>query len=339
MEWKKNIIELFPDQSDYLINFLEIIPLKSINPFLLDSNFQEYINKISSFTPILFVFDVEFQNIDKKQEKHILEFGGIIFVKKNSHWYYLGNFHFNLPPITSIDKLGLIQSQYTTISSETRKQIEELEKEYLYANQLNSDQSNFEKLYYQFINSPLSKKKNIPYIDPKPENYKKIIKSFKNMSFQLRRKDIGSKVFDKVWQLYLNDTYVIERTININNKWLKAFIDILTNSTLLVKGNQDIIAINNLLKKYKFKPINDNLFIFDIAIFNESLRKLCNSAELEKTYWCLLEHNLVTNIISETIKKIFSNLVIKDKVLAHNPLVDAYFTFVVGITVITRLNI
>lgn len=46
--------------------------------------------------------------------------GGILLVKQNNKWYYYGNFHFNLPPVTTLSKLNLIVSDYINVSKKLK---------------------------------------------------------------------------------------------------------------------------------------------------------------------------------------------------------------------------
>ena len=63
---------------------------------------------------------------------------------------------------------------------------------------------------------------------------------------------------------------------------------------------------------------------FDIAQHNKILFDKCDSAELEKTYLCLQKMNLTQkyNKYSDIINKF-------TKMKAHNPLTDAYYTWVI----------
>lgn len=344
---EKYIKDNLPEElAEALIKFLSEMKLYNINPMPLNSKFQEILGLIGGFFPLLFIFDIEFQHIRKanpKKSKHILEFGGIMFIQKNREWSYLCSFHFNLPPITSIDKLGVIQSKYMTVTENTKEKVIELENNYLFNNVLEKYKNNpekFKELYEEFIESKLAKRKKISYLNPIPENFNKIIRIFKDISFTLGKNDIGDENFNKLWDLYLNDKYVKERTIKVKKEWLRAFHTVLRYSIPVVKGNMDIIALDNLMDKYKIDSISDKIQIYDIALFNAAFRKFCNSAELEKSYWCLIEHSLIDPELEGSLKDIFRNLCIKDKKLsAHNPLVDSYYTLVVALSMSTRLKL
>lgn len=314
------------------------IPVKNLNTFKLNNKIQIILNKItleSSKTSIL-IFDIEFQT--HYNDKHLLELGGILLVKQLNEWYYYGNFHFNLPPVKNITKLNLLQSDYINVSKETEKKIIKIEKNYLYHKKLEKYKNEPDK-FIKYFNSI----ENIPIINNKKiklneNNFNQIIKKVKDISFTLKLKDVGSYNFNKIWNLYLQDKYVKERTINPNKEWLMSLYQTMTTSLLMVKGNMDLIAINNLMKLYNLPILPKKIFVYDIAFFNDIFRKLCNNAQLETTYYCILEKKLLDPNLKKDLKKIFKSLVLKDKkLIAHNPLVDSFYTLIVGLTMYDNL--
>jgi hypothetical protein len=314
------------------------IPVKNLNTFKLNNTIQIILNKItleSSKTSIL-IFDIEFQT--HSNDKHLLELGGILLVKQLNEWYYYGNFHFNLPPVKNTTKLNLLQSDYINVSKETEKKIIEIEKNYLYHKKLEkykNEPSKFMKYFNSIENIPVIKKKKLKLNE---NNFNQIIKKVKDISFTLKLKDVGSYNFNKIWNLYLQDKYVKERTINPNKEWLMSLYETMTNSLLMVKGNMDLIAINNLMKQYNLPILPKKIFVYDIAFFNDIFRKLCNNAQLETTYYCILENKLLDPNLKKDLKKIFKSLVLKDKkLIAHNPLVDSFYTLIVGLTMYDNL--
>lgn len=314
------------------------IPVKNLNTFKLNNTIQIILNKItseSSKTSIL-IFDIEFQT--HSNDKHLLELGGILLVKQLNEWYYYGNFHFNLPPVKNTTKLNLLQSDYINVSKETEKKIIEIEKNYLYHKKLEkykNEPSKFIKYFNSIENIPVIKKKKLKLNE---NNFNQIIKKVKDISFTLKLKDVGSYNFNKIWNLYLHDKYVKERTINPNKEWLMSLYETMTNSLLMVKGNMDLIAINNLMKQYNLPILPKKIFVYDIAFFNDIFRKLCNNAQLETTYYCILENKLLDPNLKKDLKKIFKSLVLKNKkLIAHNPLVDSFYTLIVGLTMYDNL--
>jgi hypothetical protein len=100
----------------------------------------------------------------------------------------------------------------------------------------------------------------------------------------------------------------------------------------------DLIAINNLMKQYNLPMLPKTIVVYDIAFFNDIFRKLCNNAQLEKTYYCIIEKNLLDPNLKKDLKKIFRSLVLNDKkLIAHNPLVDSFYTLIVGLTMYDKL--
>jgi hypothetical protein len=326
--------------------FLDGVPFRSMGTTPLTPKFQSLLKIIGGYAPLIFVFDIEFQHLRKersKRSRHLLEFGGMLFMQnKQKEWSYLGSIHFNLPPVGRVDNLGVIQSKYATVSPKTQARMEEIEEDYLFYKvlELNKDNpSDFVRLYREFVRTPLAKKKRIPHIDPVPENFAKIIRVFKDMSFTLGKSDVGSANFSKVWKLYLNDPWVKSRTLTPTKRWLEAFAKVVTSSVPVVKGNMDIIALDNLFERFRMPAISDRVPLFDIAIFNTAFRQLCSSAELEKTYWCLLEKSLVDPELEPSLKGIYRDLAMRERTLvAHNPLVDSFYTLVVALTMGTRLD-
>ena len=312
------------------------IPLKNLDTFKFNEKIQIILNKITSLTSIL-IFDIEFQS--HLNERYLLEMGGILLVKQNDKWYYYGNFHFNLPPVKILSKLNLIVSDYINVSKQTQKKIENIEKQYLYHRKLEKykdEPIKFMKYFNSIKDLPLIKKKKI---DINKNNLNQIIKKIKEITFSLNIKDIGSENFHKIWNLYLEDKYVKERTIIPTKEWLKSLYNMLSSSLLMVKGNMDIIAINNLMKQYNLPVLPKTILVYDIAYFNDIFRKLCNNAKLENTYNCIIEKNLLDPELKQDFIKIFNSLVLNEKkLIAHNPLVDSFYTLIVGLTMYNNNN-
>ena len=265
--------------------------------------------------------------------------GGIFLSKQGNEWYYYGNFHFNLPPVKTITKLNVIQSDYINVSKQTKKKIEQIEKQYLYHKKLEKYKDNpikFMKYYDSIKDLPIIKKKKLK-VDK--NNLNQLLKKIKDISYTLKLKDIGSDNFNKIWDLYLDDKYVKERTIKPTEEWLSSLYDTLSGSLLMVKGNMDLIAINNLMNQYDLPVLPKTIFVYDIAFFNDIFRKLCDNAQLETTYHCIIENNLLDPELNQDLKKIFKSLVLIDKKLVpHNPLVDSFYTLIVGLTMYNNNN-
>jgi hypothetical protein len=313
------------------------LPLKNLKTFKLNEKLQTILNKITLLSSIL-IFDIEFQT--HFNDKHLLEMGGILLAKQDNEWYYYGNFHFNLPPVKkTLSKLNVIQSDYINVSKQTQTKIENIEKQYLYHKKLEKykdDSIKFMKYYNSIKDLPILKKKKLKVNE---NNLNQLLKKIKDISFTLKLKDIGSDNFYKLWNLYLDDKCVKERTIIPTKEWLSSLYDTLSSSLLMVKGDMDLIAINNLMKQYNLPILPKKIMVYDIAFFNEIFRKLCNNAQLETTYHCIIEKNLLDPELNPDLKKIFKSLVLIDnKLVAHNPLVDSFYTLIVGLTMYNNNN-
>jgi hypothetical protein len=312
------------------------IPLKNLNTFKLNNKLQKILNTMTALSSIL-IFDIEFQT--HYNDKHLLEMGGILLTKQENEWYYYGNFHFNIPPVKAITKLNVIQSDYINVSKKTQKKIEQIEKQYLYHKKLEKykdDPNKFMKYYNSIKDLPIIKRKKFKVDE---NNLNQLLKKVKDISFTLKLKDIGNDNFHKLWDLYLDDKYVKERTIKPTKEWLSSLYETLSSSLLMVKGDMDLIAINNLMKQYNLPILPKKIMVYDIAFFNDMFRKLCNNAQLETTYHCIIEKNLLDPELNQNLKKIFKSLVLIDKKLvAHNPLVDSFYTLIVGITMYNNSN-
>lgn len=310
--------------------FLKDILLKNIQNIPVHGKLASILNYVGGFTDYVFVFDAEFQHI-QRNTKHILEFGGIMFRKEQQKWVYVGNMHFNLPPIK--ENLGVIHSTFLTVTPKTAKLMEEVEENYLFhprMENLKDDPEAFSAFYYEVMDKPIVKRKNLPRMDPRTDQTK-IIKMFKNFTFQLTKKDVGKANWKRMWQLYVNDPWVKKRTIVPKKPWLEAFSNLLQNSVSVVKGNQDLVAIDNLFARYNMPMLQGKLNTIDIAVFNAVFRQKCESAELEKSYWCLIEKKLIDPELKPMLKQIYNSLVVAE-FSAHNPLVDSFYTLVVAIS-------
>jgi hypothetical protein len=315
-------------------NFLREIKQKAIYNTPVSGKLADTLQSIAGFARYAFIFDAEFQRVYNQQRemRHILEFGGIMFERdKNKKWFYVGNFHFNLPPASK--NTGLIHSTFLTVTPQTQSAMDEIEKDYMLYPKLDALKDHpeeFKKYYYSLLNHPLVKKKRIPKLDPDKEP-NKIIKLFKNMLYQLNKYDVGKSAFHGMWKLYLNDPLVKKRTIKPSRKWLLSFKEVLEDSLLIVKGMNDIIAIDNLFDHYKVGKIQDKIQTLDIAVYNGAFRETCKSAELEQSYWCIINNNLTDPEIKPIFKIIYKSLETKD-MTAHNPLIDSFYTLVVAVS-------
>ena len=117
--------------------------------------------------------------------------------------------------------------------------------------------------------------------------------------------------------------YKNDSNIKNNHKppsWMNSFVKVLSESTVIVKGSRDIIAVKNFcaIKSLHFK---NPMHVIDIADWNDESHKKCGSAKLEDTYNC------IKNKITPEMKSIAKNFPIGN---AHDPLADAIMTFVIA---------
>lgn len=303
--------------------WINLIPNKKLINIKLDNELSNKYNKLTNLKYII-SFDIEFlkYSIDNRQIQTIHELGGLLLEKKDT-WYLMYIFHFNLIPIyKNIKQYYLLTSSYNTVSEDTLRKVIEIEKELLPENIIKSpDDINILKTN-KIIKRYLSRK----IINNHDFNF--IKKKISKIKYQIKGDDLNGKeyeLFKKSIELILNDTDILARQIKEGDqiKFLRLTNKLFSKSYLIVKGLEDIKALKNhllLLKQNSKKLVN----YFDIARYNEMLFKKCNSAELEKTYLCLENLKLTNNY--DEFKKIimmFTNM------KAHNPLVDAYYTWII----------
>jgi hypothetical protein len=280
-------------------NWLNLIQKKEIINLEIEPNLSNLYNKITNLN-YLICFDIEFIRyvINQRQVRTIHELGGILFIKKNNKWILYCIFHFNLIPIiNNINQYYLLTSDYNTVSDETYKKLLINEKEL-------------------FTNNKILNKYKI-------KNKKKI--KFMIKGYDLFKMDKEYELFKQNIKLILNDPDVINRQIKYEeqNNFIKLTNKIFSESYLIVKGLEDIKALKNhsSLLKLKYEMLDN---YYDIAVHNDIIFKKCNSAELEKSYQCLDKLNLTKPY--DSYLKIIEDFT---KLKAHNPLVDAYYTWVI----------
>lgn len=300
--------------------WINLIPNKKLINVKLEDNLTDKYNKLTKMNYII-SFDVEFlrYSINNSQVPTIHELGGLLFEKKNNIWYFMYIFHFNLIPIIkNIRNYYLLTSQYNTVSDDTLKKIVEIENELLPENCINTLKTNkIVKRYLpkKIINRLLNEK-----------DLTVIKKKLSKIKYSIKGSDLNGKdyeLFKKSTELILNDPDSVARQIRKEDeiKFINLTNNLFSKSYLIVKGLEDIKALKNhslLLKQNSIKLTN----YFDIAQYNTMLFEKCQSAELEKTFICLDKLGLT---------KPFSkyNIIDSTKMKAHNPLVDAYYTWII----------
>ena len=286
-----------------LLDWLDLIPIKKILNIKLSEKLSETYNKITRLNYII-SFDIEFLRyfINYKDIQTIHEMGGLVFCKQNDEWYLYCLFHLNLIPLfNNIKKYYLLLSMTNTVSEDTYNKLLENEKQLL------------------------------PEFNPK-SILTKIYKSNKIDKIKFMIKAINLEKYKKEYELFkeniyliLNDRLVKKREINKDlQKIFIKFTNILfSNSYLIIKGLEDLKALKNHTLQLQEKYIKITNY-YDIAIHNDYLHKICNSAKLENTYFCVEKRNLIKPYFN-----FLNNLENFTEIKAHNPLIDAYYTWII----------
>lgn len=305
--------------------------LKLINNKLLLSIELPFFNIETEYKYVI-IFDIEFlkYKINNKQIRSIHEMGGILLIKENNIWYLKCIFHVNLPPLeTNPDKLYLLTSTYNTLYYCNNIKVQKLENELLIYNQIINNKNLSNSEIFNLI-----KNDNIANI-----YFKKYIKKFNKTNINVILKHLNKikhiifgndikkynreyNLFLQITNIILNDPLVINRTISNDKLFLQLTNELFIQSFLIVKGGEDIKALKLHSLLLNIKSYNFNYF--DIAQYNNNLFSKCNSAELEKSFICLQNLNLTQKYDEyfQIIKK-FTNC------KAHNPLIDAYYTWII----------
>lgn len=103
--------------------------------------------------------------------------------------------------------------------------------------------------------------------------------------------------------------------------WLKTFLNVYSESLVIVKGPTDIESIHNACKMYDIDYKHPKR-VYDIARWNPKSRKICGSAKLEQTYEC------IHSKLSDENKQLDKHL---PKGEAHDPTVDASMTLIIAL--------
>jgi hypothetical protein len=322
-----------------LATFLEAVPCKHVQPLQVPPAFEATLERASKGRALVFVYDIEFQQIrsrGKPDQPHLLEFGGIIFVKTYA-WHYLANVHFSLPPAAPLKELGVFQSKYATVSPETQKRLSVVEGAYLWYDRLAQAQGldAFRAVYSEALASHVARQRGLGRrLPPAPRvtqhDVPQILKVFRGLSFTLGASDVGEPAFAAIWQLYYGDAWVQARLVSTPSvPWLRAFRALLVRSANVVKGDMDISALNNLFASRGLPRLAGH-GVVDIAEHNNSLHAQCGTAQLEGTVDCLYRTGRVTPSMQTCLDLVSERLVLDGgKMTAHNPLVDAFLTLVV----------
>jgi len=112
---------------------------------------------------------------------------------------------------------------------------------------------------------------------------------------------------------------------------IKQFLEIYSQSIVVVKGKFDLEAIQNMCKihGYDYKP---PMAIYDIADWNSKSRRKCKTAKLEGTYDC------ISHSLKDRINERYRLRDILPMHRAHEPTTDASMTLLVALYIIASKN-
>jgi hypothetical protein len=120
-------------------------------------------------------------------------------------------------------------------------------------------------------------------------------------------------------EIYNEDTNI--KTHHQENSWYPKFIELLSESLVIVKGTGDLEALQNAAILYGFK-YKKPLDIIDISEWNDESRRLCQTAKLAGTFDCIKKD------LDEESKNIADFLPLEK---AHDPSTDASMTLLIAL--------
>jgi hypothetical protein len=124
--------------------------------------------------------------------------------------------------------------------------------------------------------------------------------------------------------------YNEDRHIALHHKppsWIKKFMKLYSESTIIVKGTSDIESLQNMCKMHGYTYLPP-LAVVDIALWNRKSRSLCGTAKLQGTYDCILRD------VDDTGSKRRRLRDILPLQRAHEPTTDASMTLLVAIYIV-----
>lgn len=128
-------------------------------------------------------------------------------------------------------------------------------------------------------------------------------------------------------QLYMQDREI--RSAHKPHTWILKFMEIYSNSLVVVKGTNDIKAFQNACTLYGYDYTPPRA-VLDIAVWNDQSRQMCGSAKLEETFRCVKD-SFDDNIGDGTRIR---DLLPLGK--AHDPSVDASMTLLIALYIISK---
>lgn len=127
-------------------------------------------------------------------------------------------------------------------------------------------------------------------------------------------------------KLYNSDEHI--KKSHKSPSWIKEFLEVYSNSLVIVKGEFDMYALENMCRihKLEYKP---PAAFFDIALWNTKSRKKCRTAKLQGTYDCISRH------IDDRINPRYRLRDILPMKRAHEPTTDASMTLLVALYIVS----
>lgn len=305
---------------------------KFVIPVMLkvDDKTSQALTLIGGHKKIIISFDIEFQNTSKLS--YIREFGGIMFMKREDEWYYVGQIFVNFNNIEKyhIDPsiIRIIYSKYATITPKTKTIMETNEKVF------NLIDLGPGELFNNETFNCIASKAEKEIIKHRILNNKPITTSINNILFNIYPKKLKhcphlSSRINKQKTLYYADKLVKDRTLKKSNEklFLKLFEIISDYTYFIVKGKRDIEAINNsyalifgVPSEVKFSSV------YDIEIYNKLSVEIWGNGKLETTY-----KGIINTAIYNEIKGFFDKIVIGQD--AHNPVTDSIWTITIALCI------
>jgi hypothetical protein len=138
-------------------------------------------------------------------------------------------------------------------------------------------------------------------------------------AFYSKLSNQGKQAYNEGLLIYNSDPNIKEHHQDFS--WYNKFMDIYSQSLIIVKGTGDIDALKNASEIFKFNYKNP-LEVIDIADWNEDSRKICSTAKLAGTFDCIKKD------LNEEIKTIADFLPLEK---AHDPSTDASMTLLVAL--------
>lgn len=295
----------------------------------------------------------------------VRELGGLMFIK-NNNWFFIGYFLNVFKPVINSDDMIPILSTFSSCTDKTINKMKEIEECILFNKKKYYNNLSIElliekkiidfKIIVQFIENLQKDQDYIKlhsYVNKIELNYlldeknyynhniiiqklKQLGNHLKELNFLLYPSLLSSKsilhpLIKKLKKIYFDDEIIKKSLINSIN----SFNEIINISCCIGKDTKDIQAIYNISYQLKNK-IPVSITSFDISIFNQISRLNFHSAKLETTYNNIYNKIKNDNIIMLNSKTNIFNIINLDK--PHNPINDAFMTFVIGLYMIVKLN-